>query len=1108
MTLKSSSKPTFELNKNGEFVIENYNSTKPFASFFPGIAGKMGIPMWVFYVNRGQGICSMGIQDKEHPIMEFLPANWAYQLVSSQGFRTFIKFPAGSGLEFYEPFQDHYRDREIVRTQSMRISPSHLILVEENETLGLRFTVEYYSVPEDSYAGLIRKLHITNLNNIDISFEGLDGLPLIIPYGIDNAGLKTMRRLMEAFVEVKNFKEKAPLFKAKVKPTDRPDVEILEQGNFYVGFEHGAGGAQLLDAIVDPELIFGNQNDYSFPEKFLEQSIGDILDHQATENRLPSAMSLFNKTLGAGKTYTVTSIIGHADSREELNRLIPSITKLDYINTKIQDSISIIDDLTQNNLVVSSDPTFDMYVRQNFLDNVLRGGFPHTFKGDDSESVLHLYSRKHGDLERDYNDYRITPSYYSQGNGNFRDINQNRRSDLFFNPDVRSGNLEHFVNLIQLDGFNPLVIKEIRYTLEDVIKGKAVLDSHLSKSASDKALAFLEDEVTPGEFLSYLETLEVNFPTNADRLLGELLPHCKKIHDTDFAEGYWSDHWTYNMDLLENYLSIYPENLKYILLDHQKFTFHDTPYKVLPRDDKYVIWDDKKMQLNALVHDDEKAALIASRENDKNLVRTENGRGVVVETSLFIKLISIITNKIASLDPSGIGVEMETDKPNWYDALNGIPGLMGSSLSEALEIKRHAVFLVDFLQNSTSLETDISVFEEIADFMETVKILLHNEMGPFEYWDAATSLKEAYREKTVYGLSGKTRAIKISWLVEFLSACLTKIDEGVDKAWNGDGTIPYTYFTHRPTDYEVIEEIDENGRSRTKTNSKGFACFRVKAFKRETLPLFLEGPVHFLRTQPGYDVANKVTQQIRKSGLYDQRLNMYKVNESLADQPMEIGRARTFSPGWFENESIWLHMEYKYMLEMLRNGLYETFYEDFRHVFIPFLNPEVYGRSILENSSFLVSSANPNPGLHGTGFVARLSGATAEFIQILMEMTVGSAPFSVARNGELTFSVKPVLPAWLFTKQTQNLHLTGEGKTQSVTLPEHSFSFMLLGDILVTYLNPKMKNTYGTDGVSPTEWNLYDDAGNVQHVTGTNLNSDAALLIRSKQIHRMEIVLN
>ena len=49
---------------------------------------------------------------------------------------------------------------------------------------------------------------------------------------------------------------------------------------------------------------------------------------------------------------------------------------------------------------------------------------------------------------------------------------------------------------------------------------------------------------------------------------------------------------------------------------------------------------------------------------------------------------------MASLDPSGIGIEMETVKPNWYDALNGLPGLMGSSISETLELKR----LIQFLQ--------------------------------------------------------------------------------------------------------------------------------------------------------------------------------------------------------------------------------------------------------------------------------------------------------------------------------------------------------------------------------------------------------------------------
>jgi len=52
-------KVRYYLNKNGEFVIENYHLAKPFSSFFPGIAGLWGIPAWVFYVNRGQGIASI-----------------------------------------------------------------------------------------------------------------------------------------------------------------------------------------------------------------------------------------------------------------------------------------------------------------------------------------------------------------------------------------------------------------------------------------------------------------------------------------------------------------------------------------------------------------------------------------------------------------------------------------------------------------------------------------------------------------------------------------------------------------------------------------------------------------------------------------------------------------------------------------------------------------------------------------------------------------------------------------------------------------------------------------------------------------------------------------
>ncbi len=52
----------FGLDEQGRFVIQDYAGKRPFSSFLPGIAGPLGIPMWVFYVNRGQAIASFGIE--------------------------------------------------------------------------------------------------------------------------------------------------------------------------------------------------------------------------------------------------------------------------------------------------------------------------------------------------------------------------------------------------------------------------------------------------------------------------------------------------------------------------------------------------------------------------------------------------------------------------------------------------------------------------------------------------------------------------------------------------------------------------------------------------------------------------------------------------------------------------------------------------------------------------------------------------------------------------------------------------------------------------------------------------------------------------------------
>jgi hypothetical protein len=64
------------------FTIKNYNQKRPFASFLPGIAGPLGMPLWAFYVNRAQGISGFGVRDKNQPMMPFTPANKAYESVA------------------------------------------------------------------------------------------------------------------------------------------------------------------------------------------------------------------------------------------------------------------------------------------------------------------------------------------------------------------------------------------------------------------------------------------------------------------------------------------------------------------------------------------------------------------------------------------------------------------------------------------------------------------------------------------------------------------------------------------------------------------------------------------------------------------------------------------------------------------------------------------------------------------------------------------------------------------------------------------------------------------------------------------------------------------
>ena len=57
--------PNFD--EAGRYVLTDYDQSKPFASFLPSVNGKYGMPMWSFYVNRGQVRGSRGSRPQPQP---------------------------------------------------------------------------------------------------------------------------------------------------------------------------------------------------------------------------------------------------------------------------------------------------------------------------------------------------------------------------------------------------------------------------------------------------------------------------------------------------------------------------------------------------------------------------------------------------------------------------------------------------------------------------------------------------------------------------------------------------------------------------------------------------------------------------------------------------------------------------------------------------------------------------------------------------------------------------------------------------------------------------------------------------------------------------------
>ena len=434
-----SSKPTQLFDEFGRFVLENYDTAPPFSDFLPALAGYYGKPLYAFYVNRGQGIASFGIRSKDFPIMEFNTANKAYQNTPLLGFRTFLQGQRKGRDFLVEPFSPltsriEGEDSNKLPKRWMYIGSNEMQIQEIDHRLGIETNSSFFILPEEDFGSFVKRTTIRNMRRSEeLNLSLLDGLAKIEPAGAElNIWLKNTGRTLEGLMGVYspyNDTIQMPFYRLSSHPQDNANVQTQQAGHWCLSVvEQNDLPSKLLPIIFDQSKVFGQDTTFIRPAALLKHSIGDVIRNpQYGLAKTPSAFAALDSVvLQGGGEITISTYYGKADHVLDVPMIATRLLQLGFSQYKMSRAREIIEQITACVQTSTSNQLFDRHVQQMFLDNSLRGGIPNILGDLDDDArmrnanedkrlkVLHLFSRIHGDLERDYNDFVIEPTFFSE----------------------------------------------------------------------------------------------------------------------------------------------------------------------------------------------------------------------------------------------------------------------------------------------------------------------------------------------------------------------------------------------------------------------------------------------------------------------------------------------------------------------------------------------------------------------------------------------------------------------------------------------------------------------------------------------------------------------
>jgi hypothetical protein len=375
----------------------------------------------------------------------------------------------------------------------------------------------------------------------------------------------------------------------------------------------------------------------------------------------------------------------------------------------------------------------------------------------------------------------------------------------------------------------------------------------------------------PGQLFQLVDDLHINVTVSNEVFINTILAKSIDRPMAVYGSGYWADHWDYYLDLIEAYTSIYPDGVESLMYDTKLRYFFSTA-TVKPRSEKYVLTytfdglSKHVLQLDSTTFDLEKVAEQKAFVDqstgllgiDANWQRVVGGQAFGSPTIAKLFLLGAI--KFAMRDAYGMGVEYEGGRPGWNDAMNGLPGMVGSGMPETYEMYlmlkyvrkivktyKRGVIVPDELHVMVNTINNALDELEATGFTDPEELPLDVPDELFHYWDIVAAARESYRNDVQYYFSGNTTEIPAHKVVTMLDRWIDQVELGMKRAMKiasrGDGDdgtsgIAPCYFSYDVTAWKL------NGGS----NAVGLPLVNALSMRVGTFPLFLEGPVRYLKT--------------------------------------------------------------------------------------------------------------------------------------------------------------------------------------------------------------------------------------------------------------------